>query len=96
MVSVFSYFRAAFTLWNLQPDPAAKITADVTDVSVGRLDSPVLGSGVFVAGYGNKRGAVQLQRLETGAVYSCHGSNQAGYYGRDPWSSYYTAQQSTW
>jgi hypothetical protein len=62
--------QGALTLWNLQPDPAVKITADIIGVSVGRPDSPVLGSGVFVAGCGINGGTLQLQRLETGAVYS--------------------------
>jgi hypothetical protein len=62
--------QGAFTLWNLQPDPDVKITADVTGVSAGRADAPVLGSGIFVGGYGDDGGSLRMQRLETGAVYS--------------------------
>jgi hypothetical protein len=62
--------QGAFTLWNLQPDPSAKITADITGLSVGRANAPALGSGVFVGGYGADGGSVRGQQLVTGPVYS--------------------------
>jgi hypothetical protein len=62
--------QGALTLWNSQPDPEVKITANVSGVTVGRPDSPVLGSGIFVAGHGNDGGSLRLQLLQTGAVYS--------------------------
>jgi hypothetical protein len=52
--------QGALTLWNCQPDPEVKITANVSGVSVGRPDSPVLGSGIFVAGHGNEGGSLHL------------------------------------
>jgi hypothetical protein len=62
--------QGAFTLWNLQPDPAAKITADIKGLSVGRANAPALGSGVFVGGYGVNGGSLRVQQLVTGPVYS--------------------------
>jgi hypothetical protein len=62
--------QGAFTLWNLQPDPAARITADIAGLSVGRSNAPALGSGVFVGGYGANGGSLQVQQLVTGPVYS--------------------------
>lgn len=62
--------QGAFTLWNLQPDPNERITADVAGVSVGSVDAPVLGSGIFVGGHGDNGGSLRMQRLETGGVYS--------------------------
>jgi hypothetical protein len=62
--------QGAFTLWNLQSDPAVRITADISALSVGRANAPVLGSGVFVGGYGANGGSVQVQRLITGSVYT--------------------------
>jgi hypothetical protein len=56
-------------LWNLQPDPGVKITAEVARVSAGRADARVFGSGIFVGGYGEHGGSLRMQRLETGAVY---------------------------
>jgi hypothetical protein len=62
--------QGAFTLWNLQPDSGVKITGDVAGISVGRANAPVLGSGIFVGGFGDDGGSLRMQRLETGTVYS--------------------------
>jgi hypothetical protein len=63
--------QGAFTLWNLQPDPGARITADISGLSVGRANAPVLGSGIFVAGYGAESGgSLRVQQLVTGPIYS--------------------------
>jgi hypothetical protein len=62
--------QGAFTLWNLQPDPAATITADIVGLSVGRANAPALGSGIFVGGFGSTGGSVRVQQLVTGSVYS--------------------------
>ena len=35
----------AFTIWNQQPDPAVRITADLTGLSAGHPGAPVRGSG---------------------------------------------------
>lgn len=62
--------QGAFTLWNMQDDKEAVITADLIDISVGRLGRPVLGSGIFVCGAGDSGGRLEIQRLRTGPVYS--------------------------
>ena len=69
--------QGAFTLWNLQPDPEVKITANISGLSVGTRNAPVLGSGVFVAGQASNGGCLQVERLETGAIY-CDGGIKAG------------------
>ena len=69
--------QGAFTLWNMQNDPSAVITADLLDLSVGRLGAPVLGSGVFVSGAGEAGGRVEVQHLRTGPIYS-DGSIESG------------------
>lgn len=61
--------QGAFTLWNLQADSSSRITAEVAGISIGRHNAPVLGSGVFVGGYGAQGGSLHLQRLETGPIY---------------------------
>jgi hypothetical protein len=58
--------QGALTLWNMQPEADVTITADVAGVSVGRPDSPVMGSGIFVAGYEKNGGSLRMQRLEGG------------------------------
>jgi len=62
--------HGAFTLWNMQTDPAVVITADLVDLSAGHLGAPVLGSGIFVSGAGETGGRLEIQHLRTGAVYS--------------------------
>jgi hypothetical protein len=59
-----------FTLWNQHADPAITITADLSGLSVGRAGAPVRGSGIFVAGGGDRGGRLVARRLETEAVYS--------------------------
>lgn len=67
--------QGAFTLWNMQPDPAVTITAELLDIAAGTADSPVRGSGVFVGGHGNWEGAadggtVRVSTLRTGDIHS--------------------------
>jgi len=62
--------QGAFTLWNMQPEEAVAVTADLTGLSAGRSGAPVLGSGIFVSGAGDKGGRLVVRRLETEAVYS--------------------------
>jgi hypothetical protein len=65
--------QGGLTLWNRQQDPSAIFTATLRDVSVGTEDTPVRGSGVFVAGYGDREGklaggAFTADLIETGKV----------------------------
>ena len=64
-----SVLQGAFTLWNLQPDEQVAISADLVNLSAGRFGAPVLGSGIFVAGAGASGGRLNVERLETNAVY---------------------------
>jgi hypothetical protein len=61
--------QGAFTLWNMQADEDVLLTADLVNISIGRFGSPVLGSGVFVGGAGDKAGRLNVHRLETKAIY---------------------------
>src|SRR5262249_35737177 len=60
----------AFTVWNRNAE--GTLTADLTDIRVGRPGRPVRGSGVFVSGAGPEGGRLVVSRLETGAVH-CDG-----------------------
>lgn len=64
-------YQGAFTVYNFSGDAKSAIRATVTDISVGAANAPVLGSGVFVSGFGDQGGWVELERLTTGAVHSC-------------------------
>jgi hypothetical protein len=61
--------QGAFTLWNLQAMSEAVLTADLINLSIGRFGSPVLGTGIFVGGAGDRGGRLRVERLETQAVY---------------------------
>jgi hypothetical protein len=70
--------QGAFTLWNRQSDPAVRITASLTGLSVGSMDAPVRGSGVFVAGHGDwygkaAGGTVEIDLLRTGPIVADSG-----------------------
>jgi hypothetical protein len=65
----------AFTLWNRQSDPAVRITATLKGISAGSADSPIRGSGVFVAGHGDwaglaDGGLVDIDVLRTGPIFT--------------------------
>jgi len=62
--------QGALTLWNMQSEESVVVGADLSGISVGQRDAPVLGSGVFVSGAGDKGGRIIVSRLETDAVYS--------------------------
>lgn len=62
--------QGAFTLWNMQQDENISISSSLSGISVGREGAPVLGSGIFVSGGGDRGGRLIVRRLETGAVYS--------------------------
>ncbi|WP_342800132.1 hypothetical protein [Nocardia sp. No.11] len=65
--------QGGLTLWNRQKDPASSFTATLRGVSIGTDRTPVQGSGVFVAGYGDRDGKgiggrFTADLIETGAV----------------------------
>ena len=69
--------QGAFTVHNFSASEDSLITATLTDISVGRLEAPVLGSGIFIAGFGDKGGKVEVSTLTTGEVHS-HGMIPGG------------------
>jgi len=62
--------QGAFTVYNFNGDAKSLLTATLTTISVGRPGAPVLGSGIFVSGFGDAGGQVKLTALTTGAVYT--------------------------
>jgi hypothetical protein len=65
--------QGGLTLWNRQPDSSSGFSATLRDVSVGTEETPVRGSGVFVAGYADREGklaggAFEADLIETGKV----------------------------
>lgn len=64
-------YQGALTVYNFSGDAKSNIYASLTNISVGARNAPVFGSGIFVSGFGDQGGWVQLDKLTTGAVYSC-------------------------
>lgn len=65
--------QGGVTLWNRQKDSSSSFTATLRDVSVGTAATPVRGSGLFVAGYGDREGrgaggTFTADLIHTGAV----------------------------
>ena len=63
-------YQGALTVYNFNGDANARIDASLTHVSAGARNAPVIGSGIFVSGFGDSGGAVELDKLTTGAVHS--------------------------
>ncbi len=63
-------YQGALTVYNFSGDTGSTIEATLTDISVGQKNAPVIGSGIFVSGFGDNGGWVILDKLTTGAVYS--------------------------
>jgi hypothetical protein len=62
--------QGAFTLWNRQPDDV-RITASIAGLTAGAADSPVRGSGVYIAGHDHAGGGtVDVDLLRTGPIFT--------------------------
>ena len=64
--------QGAFTLYNFNGDPDSRISATLTNITAGRKNAPVFGSGIFISGFSDNGGFIDLEKLTTGAVYT-HG-----------------------
>jgi len=62
--------QGAFTLWNRQPDGECAIKATLLGIGAGSPEAPVRGSGVFVAGYGDVGGRVEVDVLRTEEIHT--------------------------
>lgn len=62
--------QGALTIYNLNPDENSTIHVTITNLSIGKKNAPVSGSGIFIAGYGDNGGNTIINRLHTKAVYS--------------------------
>lgn len=63
-------YQGALTVYNFNGDAKSRLKASLTNVTAGARNAPVLGSGIFVSGFGDGAGLVDLETLTTGAVYS--------------------------
>jgi hypothetical protein len=63
-------YQGAFTVYNYNGDPESVIDARLTNITIGRKNAPVLGSGLYVSGYGDKGGRVKVDLISTGEIHS--------------------------
>ncbi|WP_342507803.1 hypothetical protein [Sporosarcina sp. FSL K6-2383] len=63
-------YQGALTVYNFNSDKNSKIDCTLTNISLGYKNSPVIGSGIFVCGFGDEGGKVNLEVLTTGAIFS--------------------------
>ncbi|KRL68333.1 hypothetical protein [Companilactobacillus versmoldensis] len=63
-------YQGALTIYNFNPDPASLIHVKATNVSIGQKNAPVIGSGIFIGGFGDLGGKVEISKLTTEDVYS--------------------------
>lgn len=62
--------QGALTIYNINPNEKSNVEVNIENISIGRKNAPVTGSGVFIAGYGDNGGKVTVAKLQTKAVYS--------------------------
>lgn len=62
--------QGALTIYNFNPDVKSLITVHATGIKIGEKNSPVVGSGIFISGFGDNGGKVHVDNLETDAIYS--------------------------
>lgn len=62
--------QGAFTVYNFNSDATSILELEVDGITIGRKHAPVVGSGLFVSGFGDEGGKVLSNQIKTGAVYS--------------------------
>jgi hypothetical protein len=63
-------YQGAFTVYNFNSNTDSVINATLTNIRLGRKGAPVIGSGLFVCGFGDKGGWVVADTITTGDIYS--------------------------
>ncbi|MCV9929939.1 hypothetical protein OIU83_19925 [Flavobacterium sp. LS1R49] len=63
-------YQGAFTVYNFNSAQDSVINATLTNISLGRKGAPVIGSGLFICGFGDNGGWVIADTITTGNIYS--------------------------
>jgi len=63
-------YQGAFTVYNYNSDTNSNIHVTLTNISLGLKGAPVMGSGLFVGGYGDSGGWVKADNITTGDIYT--------------------------
>lgn len=63
-------YQGAFTVYNYNSNQDSIINATLTNITLGRKGAPVIGTGLFVGGFGDNGGWVIADTITTGNIYS--------------------------
>lgn len=63
-------YQGALTVYNFNPQKDSIINVKAEDISIGRKNAPVIGSGVFISGFNDESGFVIIEKLTTADIYS--------------------------
>ncbi len=63
-------YQGAFTVYNFNPHDDSLITFNGKGISIGRENAPALGSGLFISGFNDEKGKVEINSLQTDEIYS--------------------------
>ena len=63
-------YQGALTIYNYNPKDDSEITVSAENISLGREGAPVIGSGVFIAGFNEDSGKVVVEKLTTNDIYT--------------------------
>lgn len=62
--------QGALTIYNFNSNPDSLIDFQAKDLTIGQRNNPVYGSGVFIAGFGDHGGRVEVEILQTNEVHA--------------------------
>lgn len=63
-------YQGALSIYNYNPDEKSKIDIVAEDISLGRENAPVIGSGIFIAGFNDDGGKVEVEKLTTKKIFT--------------------------
>lgn len=63
-------YQGALTIYNFNPKEDSQIKVYAEDISLGRDQAPVIGSGVFISGFNDDTGKVVVEKLTTKDIYT--------------------------
>lgn len=63
-------WQGAFTVYNFNSENDSRIDLSIENIRIGRQHAPVLGSGLFISGFGDEGGTVVADQITTSGVYS--------------------------
>lgn len=63
-------YQGALTIYNFNPKEESEIRVIAENISLGRKNAPVIGSGVFISGFNDESGIVIVDKLTTNEIYT--------------------------